>query len=41
MNPLHRGHVNKGQSSKKFQNNTAKTHPQNMKAAPMRGGIRF
>lgn len=33
--------VNKHKSAKKFRHNVSRTHPMNMKAAPMRGGIRL
>lgn len=33
--------VNKGASARKFRSNTTRTKAVNMKAAPMRGGIRL
>lgn len=38
---MHRGHVNKFHSAKKFKHNIRRTKAPNMKAAPMRGGIRL
>lgn len=38
---MYRSHVNKFHSAKKFKQNVRKTKAPNMKAAPMRGGIRL
>lgn len=38
---MHRHHVNKGKSAHTFKRNVRKTKAANMKAAPMRGGIRL
>lgn len=37
----YRSHVNKRRSSKKFRRNVGRTKSVNLKAAPMRGGIRL
>lgn len=37
----YRKHVNKGSSARKFRNNSSRTNAVNMRAAPMRGGIRM
>lgn len=41
MRPLHRRPVNKRKAARKFRNQTRRTKAPNMKAAPMRGGIRL
>lgn len=38
---MHRNYVNKARSAKHFRGNTTRTKSINMKAAPMRGGIRL
>ncbi|QXP08561.1 MAG: hypothetical protein [Arizlama microvirus] len=38
---MHRKHVNKHNSAKKFRNNLRNTKAPNMRGAPMRGGIRL
>jgi len=40
MRPLKRQPQNKRSSARSFRSNTSRTHPTNMRAAPMRGGIR-
>jgi len=41
MRPLKRFGVNKGQSASKFRRNVSRTHPKNVAAVVMRGGIRL
>jgi hypothetical protein len=41
MRPVSRSPVNKGQSSKRFSNQTRTTKAANMHSAPMRGGYRL
>lgn len=41
MRPLKRKPVNKSKSVKKFRKNVSKTKAPNIKAMPMRGGIRL
>lgn len=41
MRPLRRGGVNKGRSARQFRGNSRRTNRQNMRGAPMRGGIRL
>lgn len=36
-----RRYVNKRRSAKNFRRSVSKTHPRNVKAAPMRGGFRL
>lgn len=38
---MHRHHVNKFKSAKSFKKHVRRTKAPNMKAAPMRGGIRL
>lgn len=38
---MHRHNVNKHKSAKNFRRNISKTKYQNIKAGPMRGGIRL
>jgi len=41
MKTLHRKHVNKYKSAKRFRNHTKTTKSANMQKAPMRGGWRL
>lgn len=41
MRPLHRKPVSKGKSARQFRGNTERTKAVNVKAGPMRGGIRL
>lgn len=41
MRPLKRHHVNKHRSVRNFRKQSGRTKLANMKAGPMRGGIRF
>ncbi|WNK12853.1 MAG: hypothetical protein [Microvirus sp.] len=41
MKPLSRHSVSKGRSASQFKSNSARTKGLNMRAAPMRGGIRL
>lgn len=41
MRPVKRYGVNKRHSARKFRHNVSRTHPINMRGAPMRGGIRL
>lgn len=41
MRPLRRGFVNKRKSAGRFRRHSNRTKSLNMKAAPMRGGIRL
>lgn len=41
MRPLHRKAVSKHRSAKKFRKHVSRTKSVNMRAAPMRGGIRL
>lgn len=41
MRPVRRMPVSKGKSARQFRGNSSRTAALNMKAAPMRGGIRL
>lgn len=41
MRPLYRKPVRKARSARAFRRNAGRTQPRNMKAGPMRGGIRL
>lgn len=41
MRPVYRSSVSKHRSAKQFRRNTMRTKSPNMRAAPMRGGIRL
>lgn len=41
MRPVHRSHVNKGRSARKFRKQTRFTKAPNMSVTPMRGGWRL
>lgn len=41
MRPLRRGHVNKFRSARQFRGKARRTKAANVKAGPMRGGIRL
>ncbi|WNK12818.1 MAG: hypothetical protein [Microvirus sp.] len=41
MKPLHRQHLNKSGSARKFRNASSKTKGANLAPPPMRGGYRF
>lgn len=41
MRPVKRGRVNKGRSAREFRSHSERTKQVNVKAAPMRGGIRL
>lgn len=41
MRPLYRSPVRKHKSARKFRKNVSRTKPINLKAGPMRGGIRL
>lgn len=41
MRPSSRHRVSKHASAAQFRSNTGKTHPRNVSAGPMRGGIRL
>jgi len=41
MRPVKRYGVDKGQSARQFRGNVSRTKGANMRAAPMRGGIRL
>lgn len=38
---MHRHHVNKSKSARKFRKSTTRTKAANMRVGPMRGGIRL